>query len=79
MRIGLWTGMFFRRGFTLEKTTELLRAAGFECAELCECFAGALPCVQVWQWSSDYPLGRVFGSDAHKPEMILFSGSSMNG
>ena len=49
MRIGLWTGMFFRHGFTLEKTTELLRAAGFECAELCECFAavcfekGAVP------------------------------------
>ena len=41
MKLGLWTGMFFRHGFTLQKTTELLKSAGFECAELCECFAAA--------------------------------------
>ena len=35
-------------------------------------FASALPCERVWQWSLDYPLRRVFGSDAHTTEMIGF-------
>ena len=35
-------------------------------------FASALPCEQVWKWSLDYPLRRVFGSDAHQPEIIGF-------
>ena len=49
MRCGLWTGMFYRHGFSLEKSLELLKSAGFECAELCECYAagcfrnGAIP------------------------------------
>ena len=41
MKPGLWTGMFFRHGFSPKRTTELLKAAGFECAELCEGFAAA--------------------------------------
>ena len=35
-------------------------------------FACPLPCAQVWKWSLDYPLRRVFGSDAHKAEFIGF-------
>lgn len=33
-------------------------------------FASFLPCPRVWQWSLEYPLRRVFGSDAHQPEYI---------
>lgn len=33
-------------------------------------FASFLPCPEVWQWSLEYPLRRVYGSDAHKPEFV---------
>ena len=33
-------------------------------------FASFLPCPKVWQWSLEYPLRRVYGSDAHQPEFI---------
>ena len=33
-------------------------------------FASFMPCPPVWQWSLEYPLCRVYGSDAHKPEYI---------
>ena len=35
-------------------------------------FHSALPCELVWRWSLDYPLRRVFGSDAHQAEMLGF-------
>ena len=33
-------------------------------------FASFLPCPEVWRWSLEYPLRRVYGSDAHKPEFV---------
>lgn len=39
MRSGLWTGMFRKCEVPLLRATELLREAGFECAELCERYA----------------------------------------
>ncbi len=39
MRPGLWTGMFFRHGLPLRDTLQFLKRAGFDCAELCECYA----------------------------------------
>lgn len=39
MRPGLWTGMFRKCEVPLPRATELLREAGFECAELCERYA----------------------------------------
>jgi len=33
-------------------------------------FASFLPRPEVWQWSLEYPLKRVYGSDAHKPELV---------
>ena len=33
-------------------------------------FASFLPCPEVWQWSLEYPLRRVYGSDAHQPEFV---------
>ena len=33
-------------------------------------FASFLPRSEVWQWSLEYPLKRVYGSDAHKPELV---------
>lgn len=29
-------------------------------------FSSVLPCQEVWEWSSAYPLRRTFGSDAHQ-------------
>ncbi len=39
MRPGLWTEMFRPCKVPFRKATELLREAGFECAELCERYA----------------------------------------
>ena len=39
MRPGLWTGMFRTCEVPLLQATELLREAGFDCAELCERYA----------------------------------------
>ena len=33
-------------------------------------FASFLPRSEVWRWSLEYPLKRVYGSDAHKPEFV---------
>ena len=48
-KTGLWTGMFFRHGCSLQQTTLYLKQAGFECAELCECYASAILADGSWQ------------------------------
>ena len=68
MKPGLWTGMFFRHGFTLKKTTELLKSAGFECAELCECFAAACLAEGVVPGSPELPLALPL-TQCHAPKL----------
>ena len=68
MKLGLWTGMFFRHGFTLTKTTELLKAAGFECAELCECFAAACLDAGIVPGSPQLPLALPL-TQCHAPKL----------
>ena len=68
MKLGLWTGMFFRHGFTLGRTTELIKAAGFECAELCECFAAACLADGVVPGSPALPLALPL-TQCHAPKL----------
>ena len=49
MRPGLWTGMFRPCDVTLLRATELLRDAGFECAELCERYAAEALADGSWE------------------------------
>lgn len=49
MRSGLWTGMFRPCDITLLRATELLREAGFECAELCERYAAEALADGSWE------------------------------